>query len=78
VVDGLWVTQVRKDSKYGANDLQVYSWVCFSLGGFCGAVIYALMGYKNLYDAFFTIPAFFSLLQCVSSFFINKDFDGDA
>ena len=56
VVDGLWVTQVRKDPKYGSDDLQVFSWICLSIGGICSSIAYAVLGHQGKFNLFFAIP----------------------
>jgi hypothetical protein len=78
VVDGLWVTQVRCDAKYGSNDLLAYSWIWLSIGGISSSGAYALFGHYGLYWAVYLIPLLASLLLMVSAFFISKDVDGDA
>ena len=78
VVDGLWVTQVRCDARYGSNDLLAYSWIWLSVGGISCSAAYAFLGHQKLYWAVYLLPLAASLLLMVSAFFISKDIDGDA
>jgi hypothetical protein len=78
VVDGLWVTQVRCDAKYGSNDLLAYSWIWLSIGGILSSGAYALLGHHGIYWAVYLIPLLASLSLMTSAFFISKDLDGDA
>jgi hypothetical protein len=77
VVDGLWVTQVRCDAKYGSNDLMAFSLLCLSVGGIFSSGSYAYLGYLSLYWTVYLIPLVASLLMMISACFISKDIDGD-
>jgi hypothetical protein len=78
VVDGLWVTQVRCDAKYGSNDLMAYCWIWLSIGGITSSTTYAVFGHYKIYWAVYLLPLFASLFLLISALFINKDIDGDA
>jgi len=78
VVDGLWVTQVRCDAKYGSNDLLAYSWIWLSMGGILSSACYAVLGHYKIFWAVYLLPLIASLLLLISAFFISKEIDGDA
>ena len=78
VVDGLWVTQVRCDSKYGANDLLAFSWIWLSIGGITSSAAYAFFGYYHHYWAVYLLPLIGSLLLFVFAWYISNDIDGNA
>ena len=39
IVGGLIVKEARKDSKYGAEDLRYFEWICWGLGGMIPVII---------------------------------------
>ena len=69
---------MRKDQKYGANDLLAFSWICMSIGGVVGGAAYAILGILNMYDAYYGFPCLASICLLVTTLFIGKDIDGDA
>jgi len=72
VVDGLMVCQQRIDPETGSENLQAYSWICFSIGG----TFFGLAGgflLENLSPSFvFYVTAALGLVITVNGFFTSK------
>ena len=78
VVDGLMVCQQRYDPLTGSENLQTYSWMCYSIGG----TIFGILGgvfLEELSAPFvFGLTALIGLIISINAFFTSPKLEESA
>jgi hypothetical protein len=69
------VTEIRKDSKHGSDDLLVFSWICLSIGGVYTNLGASLIGQLFGFNYNFTFLVPITLAMLVAAIFIDSELD---
>jgi hypothetical protein len=71
IVDGLVVIEQRKDPQHGSQDIQVFSYICLTLGGIIPNLVAIAFSLKVSLQMCYTVPMVIGALIFVASFFLS-------
>lgn len=86
IINGMMVIESRKDSKYGSEDLETFSWIFLTIGGIFCNFGYSLIQVHHKTAAeliqgcqmSFILPLLITTGTTICALFITKDIDGDS
>ena len=78
VVDGLMVCQQRYDPETGSENLQTYSWMCYSIGGTIFGIVGGIFLEELSAPFVFYVTALLGLIISVNAFFTSPKLEEGA